>query len=194
MAGRQRQRRPDQAQKYQTTHKPGTRQRHTGRKKPGHRTQKPPQQRQKVRPSDREQSSGTPAEKGRAFRELRVKKQKKSCALCAQRTNDKQAPGQRRPNTKEAGGTQAGHKSGRRRVGRKTTPQKADTIAASLTHGRPSCSRENTPRHRAQKPSQQRQAAQERPARHMARHIGRRKTPPNRQNSRSLFCLPGGAL
>ena len=83
MAGRQRQRRPDQAQKYQTTHKPGTRQRHTGRKKPGH---------------------------------------------------------------------------------------------------------------RAQKPSQQRQAAQERPARHMARHIGRRKTPPNRQNSRSLFCLPGGAL
>ena len=35
MAGRQRQRRPDQAQKYQTTHKPGTRQRHTGRKKAG---------------------------------------------------------------------------------------------------------------------------------------------------------------
>ena len=30
--------------------------------------------------------------------------------------------------------------------------------------------------------------------RQAARHAGRRKTPPNRQNSRSLFCLPGGAL
>ena len=30
--------------------------------------------------------------------------------------------------------------------------------------------------------------------RQTARYIGRRKTPPNRQNSRSLFCLPGGAL
>ena len=50
------------------------------------------------------------------------------------------------------------------------------------------------PEHRARKPAQQRQAAQERPACHMARHAGRRKTPPNRQNSRSLFCLPGGAL
>ena len=30
--------------------------------------------------------------------------------------------------------------------------------------------------------------------RQAARHAGRRKTPPNRQNSRSLFCLPGGAM
>ena len=30
--------------------------------------------------------------------------------------------------------------------------------------------------------------------RQTARRIGRRKTPPNRQNSRSLFCLPGGAM
>ena len=51
---------------------------------------------------------------------------------------------------------------------------------------------EKTPEHRSQTPPQQRPAAQERPARHMARRAGRRKTPPNRQNTRSLFCLPGG--
>ena len=95
----------------------------------------------------------------------REKKQQKTCALCAQRTNDKQTPG----------AAQAGRKSGRRRVGRKTTPQKADTIAASLTHGRQGCSREHTPEHRAQKPPQQRLAAQERPACHMARHAGQKE-------------------
>ena len=78
------------------------------------------------RHAGREQSSGTPAEKGRAFRGLRMKKQQKN--LCLLRTADKrqQAPG----------AAQARHKSGRRRVGRKTTPQKADTIAASLPPGR----------------------------------------------------------
>ena len=135
------------------------------------------------RHAGREQSSGTPAEKGRAFRGLRMKKQQKN--LCLLRTADKrqQAPG----------AAQARHKSGRRRVGRKTTPQKADTIAASLTHGRQDCSREHTPGHRSHKPAQKRLAAQERPACYMARHAGQ-KTPPNRQNSRLLFCLPGGAM
>ena len=51
-----------------------------------------------------------------------------------------------------------------------------------------------TPGHRAQKSSQQRQVSQKRPPRQAARRIGRRKNPPNRQNSRSLFCLPGGAM
>ena len=53
---------------------------------------------------------------------------------------------------------------------------------------------EKTPGHQARKFSQQRQAAQERPARQTARRTECRKTPPNRQNSHSLFCLPGGAL
>ena len=114
----------------------------------------------------------------------REKKQQKTCALCAQRTNDKQTPG----------AAQAGRKSGRRRVGRKTTPQKADTIAESLTHGCQGCSREHTPGHRAQNPAQQRQAAQEQPAPADSAARQTQKIPPGGQNSHSLFCLPGGAL
>ena len=136
------------------------------------------------RRAGREQSGGTPQKKGRSLLGLHVKKQQKTCALCAQRTNDKQTPA----------AAQAGRKSGRRRVGRKTTPQKAGTIAASLTHGRQGCGREHTPGQRSHKPPQQRQAAQRRPPRQTARHTERRKTPPNRQNAHSLFCLPGGAM
>ena len=44
------------------------------------------------------------------------------------------------------------------------------------------------------KATQQRQAVQERSPRQAARRIGRRKTPPDRLNSHSLFCLPGGAM
>ena len=85
---------------------------------------------------------------------------------------------QQRPRTQAHGGqtgakvltTAAGGKA--RRPG--TKMQNAGPSAAKRTHSRPSCSRENTPGHRARKSSQQRQAAQKRPAQHMARHAGQK--------------------
>ena len=79
-------------------------------------------------------------------------------------------PDQARPGTKAAGCPQAENKAAEHR-------QKT---------------RQGTGRKSQQ--ARQRQASKKRLPRQTARHAGRRKTPPNRQNSRSLFCLPGGAL
>ena len=139
-----------------------------------HWTRKPPQKRQKVRPSDREQSSGTPAEKGRAFRGLHVKKQQKFCALCAQRTNDKQATGQRRPNTKEAGGktrmpgakAAGGVWAGKQRRRRRARLQQASRTAARAAAGNTRRDNDHTSRRNSGRPRKD-------------GHPGRRRGTPN---------------
>ena len=118
------------------------------------------------------------------------------------RTARKQGSGRKNPHkTGRRHGTRAGNKATERGCtsGKSRTQPPGGSAGQTKNGGQPAgweqgsdTPAEKTPEHRSQKPSQQRLAAQERPARHMARHIGRRKTPPNRQNTRSLFCLPGG--
>ena len=100
-------------------------------------------------------------------------RQKKPCTHKRTAGKRQAGPGsadQTRPGTKAAGCPQAGDKAAEHR-------QKT---------------RQGTGRKSQQ--ARQRQVSQKRLPRQAARHAGRRKTPPNRQNSRSLFCLPGGAL
>ena len=86
------------------------------------------------RHAGREQSSGTPAEKGRAFRGLRMKKQQKN--LCLLRTADKRQAGpggQRRPSAKAAGGVWAGKQRRRRRTRLQQVSRTAAKAAAGNT-------------------------------------------------------------
>ena len=103
------------------------------------------------------------------------------------------------PNRPNSGSKSPAHTSARRANGRQRqrrpdqARRKSGRLPTSQEQGG-GVPAEKTPGHRAQKPPQQRQVLQKRPLRQTVRHIGRRKTPPNRQNSHSLFCLPGGAL
>ena len=131
--------------------------------------------------------------RGKSEAGKRKNKREKPCTQSARRANGKQAPAARARH--KSGRLPASRKQSRRRPNGKQAAQAKQKTADSRRPGtrQRHTGRKNTG-HRAQNPPQQRQAAQERPPRQTARHAGRRKTPPNRQNARSLFCLPGGAM
>ena len=107
--------------------------------------------------------------------------------MCARkRTAGKQGSGRKNPHKSgRRHGTRAGNKDaerGRTSGKSRTQPPGGGSVGQTKNGGQPAgweqgsdTPAEKTPEHRSQKPPQQRSAAQERPARHMARRAGRRK-------------------
>ena len=107
--------------------------------------------------------------------------------MCARkRTAGKQGSGRKNPHKSgRRHGTRAGNKAterGRTSGKSRTQPPGGGSVGQTKNGGQPAgweqgsdTPAEKTPEHRSQKPPQQRSAAQERPARHMARRAGRRK-------------------
>ena len=126
--------------------------------------------------------------------------------MCARkRTARKQGSGRKNPHkTGRRRGRRAGNKATERgpTSGKSCTqPPGGGSAGQTKNSGQPQAGNKAATHRRKKRrdtehksPPQQRLASKKRPPRQTARHAGRRKTPPNRQNSRSLFCLPGGAL